>query len=109
MISPFGVDHGDVSKGYKKALPKLSRVRLYKDTKTKDHDTMNSKLRRHSNAARLIAGGTGGGLSAGLRNGKTFADPEMARRLKRAKENKRGAQGMYDAIGRMNRQTRTLP
>ena len=101
MISAFGVEHGEVSKAYAKLFPKLSGMRMYKDTKIQPHVTLDSKLRQHSVAARLVAGGGGGRVRYLKKKGE-----DTTRAMARAVEHKKGAHGMYAAISRNNRKNR---
>ena len=109
MISAWNVDHGEINKSWQKLRPKVLKARMYKDDKTVKHDTMNAKLRSHALAARATAGGSGGTIRA-IKSGKTSPNKKYEDHvMRRAKEHKKGAHGMYAAISRMNRETRTLP
>lgn len=100
-----GHDAFGISKSYNKLFPKLSGTKMWKDKKIQPHDTMDSKLRQHSVANRLAAGGLGGRVNVELKRGE-----DTTRSLARAKERKKAAHGMYAAISRNNKKKgRTLP
>jgi hypothetical protein len=113
MLSAFGVDHGEVFKGYKKLFPKLARG--LEDEGVMAHGTLNEKLRRHAVQAKMAAGGQGQSMLRRMPAEKREAMLSQPHRAKRTKggtrrdvlrQQKVGSQGIYDALGRMNRKTR---
>lgn len=115
MLSAFGVDHG-ISKAFVKLRPKLGRG--LEDEAVKRHVTMNEKLRRHAIQHRQAAGGQGHSI---MRRQTPEARERFANqphkgkyttegtRLEVLRQNKVGAQGIYDTLGRMGRKNKVLP
>jgi len=115
MISAFGVDHG-ISKAFKKLRPKLAAG--LSDEAVLRHGSMNEKLRRHALQHRMAAGGQGHSLARrmtpekreaflGQQTKGKYTTPGT--RLEVLRQNKSGAQGIYDRLGRQNRKKKVLP
>lgn len=116
MISAFGVEHGAFSKAYRKLFPKLA-AGLHDDAVGR-HLTMNEKMRRHAVQARMGAGGQGlrvirrkpaeaGQQMLDQPHSTKYGKPDTRRGTLR--QQKVGAQGMYDALGREGRKNKVLP
>jgi len=116
MLSAFGIDHGEVSKAFVKLRPKLGRG--LEDEAVKTHLTMNQKLRRHAVQARMGAGGQGHSIMRRQtpEAREAFANqPHKGKyttegtRLEVLRQQKIGAQGIYDTLGRQGRAKKVLP
>lgn len=97
MISPFGVDHGDISKSYTKMAPKLAgALKSFDPAKSTN---LSMKLRHHAGAARLNAGVSGqqmGSLNRGFMREESQADAGRAKMLN-------------NTVSRMGQRKRMLP
>ena len=117
MISAFGVEHGEVSKAFRGLKPKLG-LALMKDSKLRAHDTMDQKMRRHAVEHRISAGDQGlyvlGKLPKKTRDAlssQSYKAKYVPRGTRRdvLRQQKVGAQGIYDTLGRQGRKNKVLP
>ena len=115
MRSAFGVEHG-ISKAFVKLRPKLASG--LNDEGVKAHLTMNQKLRRHAVQARMGAGGQGSSVARRMspeRRKEFLGQPHSSKytksgtRLEVLRQQKVGAQGIYDTLGREGRKKKVLP
>jgi len=105
-----------VAKAFVKLRPKLARG--LEDEGVKAHLTMNQKMRRHAVQARMGAGGQGQSVLRRMpaeRREAMLSGPHSTKygkpgtRHEVLRQQKVGAQGIYDTLGRQGRAKKVLP
>jgi hypothetical protein len=106
MISAWGIEHGEVSKSFRKLAPKLASVNqgLQRATPVSRNQDMGGRLKENYSQWRHSAGQTGGS-----KMGRMMGKPGVST-ITSARHAKEGARAMVTASGkRSKRKGRVLP